>query len=200
MGDETSAPPKPNPASAGKGPLLQRDYWAVLDDCDHSPSEVMDLVALQFCSFPPPAIVRFERDDEDVPLAVGDGMRIDIRGAGRCEVRVAHRDTNSITLHTLEGHPEAGRITFGAYRNVEQRVVFHIRSRARASSNIRLAEYVAIGEAMQTSTWTDFINRVAAALGCTIAGEINAQVEEVELEEGDTWSGLHQPTFLARGD
>src|SRR5690606_10192091 len=98
------------------------------------------------------------------------------------------------------GHPEAGRITFGAYRNVEQRVVFHIRSRARASSNIRLAAYVAIGEAMQTSTWTDVISRVAAALGSTIAGASTEQGEEVELEEADTWSGLHQPTFLARGD
>lgn len=200
MGEETSAPPQPSPASGGKGPLLQRDYWAVLGDCDHTPSEVMERVAVEFCSFPPPAIVRFERDDEMVPLSVGEGMRIDIRGAGRCEVRVGHRDANSVTLHTMVGHPEAGRITFGSYRNTERLVVFHIRSRARASSTIHFAEYLAIGEAMQTSTWTDFINRLAAALGCTIEGAINATVEEVELEDADSWAGLHEPTFLARGD
>src|SRR5690606_37481835 len=200
MARKTSAPPEPNPASEGKGPLLQRDYWAVFTECDLSPAEVSDVVALQFCSFPPPAIVRFERDESTLPLMVGETMRVDIRGAGGCNVRVTHRDANSITLHTLVGHPEAGRITFGAYRDAERRVVFHIRSRARASSSIRLAGYVAIGEGMQKSTWTDFINHLAAALGCTIEGEINASVEEVEPTPADSWAGLHEPTFLARAD
>lgn len=193
-------PAAPNPASEGAGPLLQRDYWAAFADCPLTPRQVADVVAHQFCTFPPPAIVRFERDDDGVPLAVGTDMRIDIRGAGRCSVRVTHRDANSITLLTLAGHPEAGRITFGCYRDDARRVVFHIRSRARASTTIRLAEYVAVGEAMQTSTWTDFINRLAATLGCTVDGEIHATSEEVEASAADSWPGLHEPTFLARGD
>lgn len=200
MARKTSAPPAPNPASEGKGPLLQRDYWAVFADCELSPAEVSDLVAMQFCSFPPAAIVKFERDDGTRPMKVGDTLRVDIRGAGGCNVQVTHRDANSITLHTLDGHPEAGRITFGAYRDSERRVVFHIRSRARASSPIRLAGYVAIGEGMQTSTWTDFINHLAAEIGCTIEDEINASVEEVEPTPSDSWAGLHEPTYLARAD
>ena len=61
----------------------------------------------------------------------------------------------SLTLGTLEGHPEAGRITFGAYRNDDGDVVFHIRSRARSST---LFNYVGFKSADVTELargWVD---------------------------------------------
>ena len=120
--------------------------------------------------------------------------------AGDCRVRVIHRDRNSLTLGTLEGHPEAGRITFGAYRNDRGDVIFHIRSRARASSDLRYAGFVALGEPMQTTTWTDFIDRLAHIAGDGVIGAIHADTSEVTDDEAEDPAAICAPTFAARGE
>jgi hypothetical protein len=106
------------PAEEGSGPLLQRDYWAAVANARLRPSEIIAEVTREFERFPPEELVGFERRCEPGrALAVGDELDIHIRMAGECAVRVVHADANSLTLATLEGHPEAGRITFGSYRN-----------------------------------------------------------------------------------
>lgn len=186
------------PAGDGAGPLLQRDYWAAIRDARIGPREIMAEVTSQFERFPPEELVCFERRCEPGrALIVGDELDIHIRMAGECAVRVVHADANSITLATLEGHPEAGRITFGSYRNDRGDVLFHIRSRARSASRARYLGFLAMGEAMQTNTWIDFINAVAAFAGNGVAGEIQASTEEIEDEPPEAATA---PTFLARGD
>jgi hypothetical protein len=184
------------PATRGAGPLLQRDYWAVFAGCALKPSEVMTCVKARFCELPPASLVRFV-----APTGLRSNAELDIRikPALACRVRVIHDDAQSITLATVEGHPEAGRITFGAYRNPAGAVIFHIRSRARSSSTVERVGFLAIGDAMQTNTWTDFINNTAVAVGAHIPDAIRAEAKEVEdLPEDD--HPLHSPTFLAIGD
>lgn len=184
------------PATQGAGPLLQRDYWAVLDDCNLKPSEVMAYIKAHFCELPPPSLVQFDASngvDKDAELDIR------IKPVQQCRVRVTHCDAQSLTLGTLAGHPEAGRITFGAYRNPEGDVIFHIRSRARSASAAKRLGFLAIGDAMQTNTWTDFINNTAAALGARIRDAIVADTQHVdELPEDD--QPLDTPTFKAVGD
>src|SRR5829696_1922434 len=121
------------PATRGAGPLLQRDYWAVLRDAPLTPVELMARVKAQFCTLPPAALVSF-----NAPEGVALGARLDIviAPAQPCAVRVIHESDQSVTLGTLDGHPEAGRITFGSYRNSAGDVIFHIRSRARSTTAI----------------------------------------------------------------
>jgi hypothetical protein len=184
-------------AAHGVGPLYQRDYWAVVDDCTLAPSQVGALLAEHFWELSPPELARFERADGTArPLEVGDDMLVHIRFAGTFGVRVVHRDSNSITVGTLQGHPEAGRITFGAYRNDGGDVIFHIRSRARTSSGVRFAEFVTLGEAMQTNTWMDFVERVAATIGAGVRGSIHEETNE-RLEDDEDEA---RPTFVAQGD
>ena len=192
----TSAPLQPAPE--GHGPLLQRDYWAVLAGCRLRPSEIAEMIAERFAQFPPAELVRFSRSDGgEGPLAVGDLLDVEIALAGACQVQVIHRDESSLTLATLAGHPEAGRITFGAYRNPMDDVIFHIRSRARSRSRTCLIGFLAAGEAMQTNTWTDFVNHVAAAVGQGVMGVIRVETAEVE-ETPEDLEAL--PTFRAEGD
>jgi hypothetical protein len=184
--------------------MLQRDYWAVIDGCRWKPSEVMALVAKRFPEFPPAEVVVFERGgglDETRGLDAGDELDIQIRLAGAARVRVVHKDACSLTLATLAGHPEAGRITFGAYRNKEGDVIFHIRSRARASSTSNYLGFLIGGDPMQTGTWTDFVNNVAVTCGVGVISQIHAEVRELEadeLEPGD--ERMDCATFVARGD
>jgi hypothetical protein len=189
-------------ALQGYGPLLQRDYWAIIDSCRFRPSEVIALVTLRFIELPPPDLVAFRLSgDPERPLETGDELDIHIRMAGACRVRVVHKDACSLTLATLEGHPEAGRITFGAYRNDRKDVIFHIRSRARSSSVSKYFGFLTGGDPMQTSTWTDFVNNVAITCGDGVVGWIHAETRELdaeELEAGD--KALDRPTYIARGD
>jgi hypothetical protein len=184
-------------ASEGKGPLLQRDYWAVIRGSRLSPREIAARVAEDFCTIAPEELVRFEREEgAEGPLEVGEELSVTIRIAGGCRVRVLHRDSNSVTLGTLQGHPEAGRITFGAYRNEGGDVIFQIRSRARSSSAVRYAGFITAGEPMQTNTWTDFIDRLAHMVGDGVVGAIHAETKEIEDEPADS---VCSPTFRAVG-
>lgn len=184
-------------AHEGAGPLLQRDYWAVIDGCQLSTRDIMRLVRERFPGFPPQDLVRFEPAEPGRPLEVGDELRVNIRMEGETAVSVVHADENSMTLATLRGHPEAGRITFGAYRNEAGDVVFHIRSRARSSSPSRRAGFMAVGDPMQTNTWTDFIDRLAHTVGDGVVGMIHADVRHIDDEED---SRIDTPTYIARGD
>lgn len=184
------------PASHGAGPLLQRDYWAVFGGCPLTPSGVMARVRAQFCSLAPASLVSFEAPDG---LACGATLTIVIKPDLACAVRVVHDTAQSVTLATLQGHPEAGRITFGAYRNADGDVIFHIRSRARSSSTLRRIGFLILGDAMQTNTWTDFIRNTAADVGARIDGVIHADTQQVDdLPEDD--EPLVAPTFIAVGD
>ena len=186
------------PASTGTGPLLQRDYWAVIRSSRLSPTEVASFVRERFVDFPPEPLVTFRRAHRGGPLEVGDDLEVHIRMERETAVRVIHVDDNSITLATRRGHPEAGHITFGAYRNGRGDVIFHIRSHARSSSASRYAGFLALGKPMQTNTWTDFIDRLAHTVGDGVIGAIYA--EEQVLEEEPLPDDAAAPTFVARGD
>lgn len=181
---------------AGSGALLQRDYWAVIRDAGASASELVENLRARFPALAPEDLVRFT-PALDLPLDLGDEMEVRIIGAGTFRVRLVHRDRQSLTLATLTGHPEAGRITFGAYSNRRGDLVFHIRSRARASSRARLLGFLLAGDPMQTNTWTDFVNRVAATFGDGVVGMVHAEKQAVRPEPGDF--ALDRPTFLAQG-
>jgi hypothetical protein len=181
-------------AERGRGPLLQRDYWAVIDRCHHDPAGVMRNVSRWFPRFAPAELVVFTCPDRE--LREGDELGVRIRGVPLTGVRVIHTDACSLTLATLGGHPEAGRITFGSYRNDRGDVLFHIRSRARSGSRFHRAGFLFMGESMQTRTWGDFVNRVAAALGEGVIGHVYAVTRRVEDE--DRGRAEHAPTFLAR--
>lgn len=182
----------------GAGPLLERDYWAVIRDCRLTCQEIAALVRERFEAFPPEKLVTFHRRGEkEGPLEVGDELDVHIRMAADTAVRVVHADANSLTLATLQGHPEAGRITFGAYRNERGDVIFHIRSRARSSTSTHFAGFVMAGEPMQTTTWTDFIDRLAHSVG---EGVHSAIWEESRIIDGPDQETLDAPTFIARGE
>jgi hypothetical protein len=187
------------PASRGVGPLIQRDYWAVIRDCRLSPSELITFLRERFVDFPPADLLRFGKNTSpEQALQVGDELDIDMGFAGWAAVRVLALDEQSLTLGTLEGHPEAGRITFGAYRNGRGDVIFHIRSRARSSSLVRYIGFLIIGDPMQTNTWTDFIDRTAHTVGEGVIGAIHADAQTVDGDDGP--DVMISPTFIAAGD
>lgn len=182
-------------ASDGVGPLFQRDYSAVIAGSSMSPEQVGKLLRERFVEFCPPETARFDRPDRSTDqLEPGDEIDICIALAGRCQVRVIHADEHSLTLRTLRGHPEAGRISFGARHDDRGRLEFRIRSRARSSGLLPYLGFHVLGKQMQARCWIRFIQRVAEACGGRIEGRIRVKTRRVDEEPSDQLGG-DVPTF-----
>jgi hypothetical protein len=183
------------PAPEGVGPLLQRDYVGVIEGSRLAPEAVVDLVRNDFAHFAPDLLAKFSRPDEKPnPLALGDTMHVFIPGVGHGGVVVAHLDDLRLTLRTLEGHFEAGTITFGADADPAGRVVFRIRSRSTINNPLRLLMYLTVGIHMQTHIWVTFVERVAEAAGGRVLGRVlvsTDRVHERPIDRGE----VDAPTF-----
>lgn len=187
-----------SPASEGAGPLLQRDYWGAIHGASCEPEQVIRMLLADFLRFSPDHLARFTLPEGTAtPLSLGAKMAVHIRGAGTCHVRVMHLHPRSLTMHTLSDHPEAGRITFAAYRGPGGELVFRIRSRARASDPLRLAAYQMLGQAVQTEIWTEFIRRVAQECGGQIQSDVQVETAEVDACAADE-GRVVAPTFAAQ--
>lgn len=195
--DLTTTDDKLQPAAEGSGPLIQRDYWAVINGCRLDPREVIDTIRQDFWHFAPKELVRFSQPGE-TGLQIGEEMEVNIHLGPDFAVRVVDINETSITLATLRGHAEAGKITFGSYRNDRGDVIFHIRSRARSRSLIHRIGFLTAADAMQTNTWTDFIDRLAHSVGEGVIGKITA--ESCEVEESEVDARVDTPTFIARSE
>lgn len=182
-------------ASQGHGPLWQRQYTARLRGSTLSPQDVVQLLRTNFPDFSPEGLAAFS-NEKSTPLEVGDEMKVVIQGYGECGVRVVHLESHSLTLRTLEGHFEAGRITFGAYcENGE--LVMRIRSRARSLDRLRHIGYKLLGQKLQEQTWHIFLERVVEKIGGELQGEIEVETSEVKSTLADLGE-LDTPTFVVK--
>src|SRR4051812_43529226 len=186
-------------ASEGAGPLVERDYFAAIEDTSCTPERVGAMLRERIEEFAPPETAVFRRDGAGAgPLQIGDELDIRIALRGPCRVRVVCLDDRSLTLRTLQGHPEAGRITFGAGRDEMGRLTFRIRSRARASGLLNYVGYLLMGKQLQARCWIRFIDRVADACGGRVVGRIRVRTRRVEPEPADC-GGPDCPTFDGHG-
>jgi hypothetical protein len=182
-------------ATQGAGPLLERDYSATIEGASCTPEQVGAMIRGRFEEFAPPETAVFRRTGGDTtPLDVGDEMEIRIALRGRCKVRVIHIGACSLTMRTLKGHPEAGRITFGAGRDERGRLTFRILSRTRASGLLNYLGFLVMGKQLQARCWIRFIDRVAASCGGRVAGRIRVRTRKVAEQPGDRGEA-DTPTF-----
>lgn len=182
-------------AAHGAGPLLQRDYWAPLWGTVFMPGGIMRLVASKFPSLADPKIATFSFV-QPPPLEIGHEMQIEIRGYGSCHVRVVEHGLLTLTLRTLEDHFEAGRITFGSWRE-EGELLFKIRSRARIRSKPHSWGWAAGGWKAQEQLWKHFVKNLAAECGAAEPDEVHEETCEVQATLADLGE-LDTPTFLPK--
>jgi hypothetical protein len=180
-------------AVAGHGPLWQRDYWTEIEQSTLTPEEIVLMLREEFPVFSPDEAAKFTRlDGRSTPLEVGDDMQVEIRGAGTSEVRVVSVTPRSLTLRTIDGHLEAGRISFGAYYD-KDKVVIRVRSKARSGSRRRHVAYILMGHVMQKKVWQVFISRVAARCGVENIA-VQTSTTQIKGDLADTGE-LDTPTF-----
>lgn len=187
-------------AAEGSGPLLQRDYWGVIEGARLTPEQTIDQVLSDVPSFSPSELAAFSRlSGEDGPARVGEDFRVSIQGYGPCHVRLTQRDPDSFTFQTLAGHLETGRISFGAERDRAGNLVFRIRSRSRTNSPVNAVGYALIGIHAQTAVWTTFVRRVAEAAGGRLLGKVEVRSRRVS-EDPEDEAPVPVPTFASTAE
>lgn len=167
----------------GYGVLFHRRYSVVIDNSRLRRRALMDRVKADLHEFSPKLLANFRKTKgHSRQMRVGDEYQISILGPWNGGVRVAEVSPTSFTFVTLEGHPEAGQITFAVTRNVTRpgSICFEINSWARSRDMIVSLSYKEgkVGKEVQKNAWVTFCERVAEASGGTIHGEVEVRTEE----------------------
>ena len=168
------------PAAQGAGPKLERRYYIDVERPHHTPAQLMAAVQADLPSFSPGLLADFERTKgAEGALRVGDEFHIKILGPWNGSVRVTQVSPTSFEFVTLEGHPEAGRISFEVHAldGRPDALRFEIHSVARSRDGLVAFAYDTIrgGKLMQEATWVEFCERVAQASGGQPLGPVTVE-------------------------
>jgi hypothetical protein len=168
------------PAAEGAGPKLERRYFIDVERPRLTPTQLMAAVQADVPGFSPGLLADFERTKgAEGALHVGDEFHIKILGPWNGSVRVTQVSPTAFEFVTLEGHPEAGRISF-AVRPLDGRpdaLRFEICSAARSRDGLVAFAYDTIGggKLMQKATWVEFCERVVQASGGQALGPVTVE-------------------------
>lgn len=171
----------------GYGVLFHRRYSVVIDRPRLRGRRLMDRIKADLADFSPRVLASFKKTrGHPRVMHVGDEYDITILGPWNGGVRVAEVTPTSFTFVTLEGHPEAGQITFAVTGHAGRpgAICFEINSWARSRDMLVSLSYREgkIGKEVQKNAWVTFCERVAKASGGTQHGEVEVTTEERDVE------------------
>jgi Domain of unknown function (DUF1990) len=173
---------------AGFGPLYHRRYEVMLTDTTLSPGMLLRLMQRHLCHLAPSALAHFEKSEGQEGLTrVNDEYDITMLGPWNGRVRVIESLADRFTLVTLDGHPEAGHITFSvtrAHGTVDALQVL-IESWARARDALVAAAYgtLGIGKQVQTEVWITFLQRLSTLAGIPTTPEVQIVTDVLSADE-----------------
>jgi len=169
---------------SGVGALTHRCYRIEVPSATFSARSLIKAIELHLRELSPAGLAAFDKSSGSTArMAVGDEYDVTMLGPWNGRVRVAEVTDSSFTLVTLDGHPEAGHITF-AVTDLHTRprlLTVTIDSWARARDDTVLVAYdtLSVGRRVQTEVWVTFLQRVAKLTGATDVPEVDIQSEEL---------------------
>jgi Domain of unknown function (DUF1990) len=173
----------------GTGPIFHRTYEIELQETTLDDTDVMQLLQRNFAELAPSFLARFEKTNGRAEqMRIGDEYEITMLGPWNGMVRVLDVTPTSFTLGTLDGHPEAGHITFSVGNNGAATRVVRIESWARARDAAVATAYdtLGIGKQVQTEAWITFLQRLAALAGAGARPEVQITDEEISVSDVPT--------------
>ncbi len=171
-------------AASGTGALVHRQYEITLELQQLLPADLLRLMQRHITELSPSALANFEKSTgTEAIFRVGDEYDITMLGPWNGRVRVAELTPYSFTLVTLDGHPEAGHITFSSRHAdaLDGSVTVMIESWARARDAVVHAAYstLGIGKQVQAEVWITFLQRLGALAGATETPQVRITTEEI---------------------
>lgn len=174
----------------GTGCIFHRRYEVELAGTSSSAADVMRLMQRHLADLCPSLLAHFEKSaGRDGVLHEGDEYEIRMLGPWNGMVRVAESTHESFTLATLDGHPEAGHITFSVVESEDAPLHVRIESWARARDSVVATAYhtLRVGKQIQTEAWITFLQRLSALAG--VEGTPEVQIGDEEIPVGNETTG-----------
>jgi uncharacterized protein (UPF0548 family) len=177
--------------TSGAGPLYVRSYQVDLENPTVTREQLFQEIVKDINRFSPPEMAYFQRTKGDEgQLSVGDEFFIHIVGPWNGPVRVINVTPTSFTFVTLQGHLEAGQITFAVLEHPERTdaIRFRIQSWARSSNTVTDLFYRTLGISRfaQTTMWTYFIEQVIEVSGGELIGKIGVMTHKLDARRALT--------------
>ena len=169
-------------AQSGTGSIFHRKYEVELTGSSLGAAAVLHLMHGHLAELSPSMLAHFEKSSgRDGALRVGDEYEITMLGPWNGMVRVSEITDTSFTLATLDGHPEAGHITFSVTDIASGVVQAQIESWARSRDAVVETAYATfgIGKQVQTEAWVTFLQRLCTLAGA--AGTTEVQITDAEI-------------------
>jgi hypothetical protein len=175
-------------ADSGTGDLTHRQYDFTLQLDDRSPGELLRLMQRNLTDLAPSALADFQKTEgSDLTFRVGDEYDITMLGPWNGRVRVTEVAPESFTLVTLDGHPEAGHITFSVQRDAAdaETASVLIESFARSRDSLVNVAYdtLGIGKQVQAEVWITFLQRFGTLAGVAETPEVRVRTESVPVRD-----------------
>jgi len=188
---DEKGPPDAQTAASGAGELVHRCYEVRLPSSTLDPRALMRTMQQHLAELPPSALADFAKASGDaMHMAVGDEYDITMLGPWNGRVRVSEVDSRSFTLITLEGHPEAGHITFSVLDDLGVSGALRVRIESWARSRDRAVHFtydtLKIGRQVQTEVWVTFLQRVSTLAGVSETPEVEIVSESLARPPGAT--------------
>jgi hypothetical protein len=162
------------PARSGVGPLFHRRYTGRVHRPRMRAEELIAVVGRDPNRASPTEFARFWKvAGDDRELRQNDEFVVRMPGPWNGPVRVAAVGPRTFTLATLEGHLEAGQITFSAAEE-DGGLRFSIESWARSGDRLSnlLYHHLRMAKEVQLHMWSSFLERVADLAGDGLDGGI----------------------------
>lgn len=173
----------------GTGPLFHRRYRTRIRESELSADELLAQVAADPDSVAPTEFASFQKlSGEPGTMRPGDEYVVRMASPWDGPVRVVARESDRFRLITLEGHLEAGQITFRA-RDDGDLIVFEIESWARSTDGITdlLYDRLRMSKEVQLHMWTSTLERVVDLSGGKMTDGIDIRTRKVDGEAFENW-------------
>ena len=164
MGVQTTSDKDVQSIGTGVGPRFHRTYWVEVPVSWEQAVKTMEAMKADINAYSPQAIATFEKQSGDPKdLSIGDEILVRITGPWNGPVRVTEVRNDGFSFCTLEGHLEAGSISFRISKTPRGTVCFKIESITRSRDQIVNFFYDKLRLAMlaQTEMWELFCQNFA---------------------------------------
>lgn len=179
------------PLCDGVGPVFHRRYSIEFSCNGILPEELMQMIQQDPNRFSPQALATFKKiKGVDGRLAVGDEFDVHVTGPWEAPVRVSEVSATAFTLSTLEGHLEAGNITFRVCSVGGEQLRFEIESLARSKDSLvnLLYDKIPILRFAQTTMWESYCKAVGGVAAENRVGkdfDVKILTERKDDESGE---------------
>ncbi|HEU4407814.1 MAG TPA: DUF1990 family protein [Polyangiaceae bacterium] len=171
--------------SEGIGPMHRKVYRALIRGARDGAEGLLAIVRDSFAELAPSSTVEVgaEPASPETKLEPGATVTMALPLRGHVQVRVEEVSPRAITLATLEGHPLAGAVRFVAEPAGEGALRFEVQTCYRAATLADLVMMETLGGALQSYTWTSFVEALVERSGGRAEGGV--EIVRDDPDEGE---------------